>query len=255
MANPQKENGYTAIANEILEKLLQFRIDGREFRILLAIIRKTYGFHKKKDRIPLSQLADMTKISRHHICKIVKDLEAKKLIIVDREGMITVYSLNKDYEKWVKSAKEGSPKQGSPTQGTGVVPQKGTEAVPSTGLVLVPSTGLSKESIKDTKETIQKKTSEAVASQDINEFLDKFKTINPSYKKYFGNKTQRSAISRILTEYTPQQIDWVFNVLPKTNTMKYAPTIFTPIQFEDKITALISFLKKEKDTTPKFVKL
>jgi len=41
MANPQIEDGYTRIANEILENLIAFDLSGQEVRVALFVIRKT----------------------------------------------------------------------------------------------------------------------------------------------------------------------------------------------------------------------
>ena len=47
MANPQKENGYTSIANDIVEALAGIRIPGEARQCLDVILRKTYGWNKK----------------------------------------------------------------------------------------------------------------------------------------------------------------------------------------------------------------
>lgn len=96
MASPQKENGFTSIANELLEKLCQFSLPGRELRVLLFVIRKTYGYRQKSDWISLSQFAEGTKIDISNICKILKKLVAKNLLIKAKNS----YSLQKDWEQW-----------------------------------------------------------------------------------------------------------------------------------------------------------
>ena len=60
MANPQREDGHIDIANEIAEKLARTQLSGTEHKIIWAIWRKTWGWHKKEDRISLSQLVKMT---------------------------------------------------------------------------------------------------------------------------------------------------------------------------------------------------
>ena len=47
MANPQLEDGYTKIANEILEALAGINLSPYEGRALFFLIRKTYGWKKK----------------------------------------------------------------------------------------------------------------------------------------------------------------------------------------------------------------
>jgi phage replication O-like protein O len=102
MANPQIENGYTKIANEILERLVNTPLLGAEFQVLLYIIRKTYGYNKKRDQISFTQFEKATGISRQTINKTIKNLIAKGMIvkIYLPEGNIG-YTFIKDHEKWV----------------------------------------------------------------------------------------------------------------------------------------------------------
>lgn len=102
MASPQWENGYTKIANEILERLVNTPLLGAEFQVLLFIIRKTYGYNKKQDRISFTQFEKATGISRQTINKTIKNLVAKGMIvkIYLPEGNIG-YTFIKDHEKWV----------------------------------------------------------------------------------------------------------------------------------------------------------
>ena len=102
MASPQKENGYTPIANEILEELVKIDLLGAEFRVLFFIIRKTYGYHKKQDRISFTQFEKSTGISRPTINKTLKNLMAKGLIVkICLPGGNIGYSFIKDHENWV----------------------------------------------------------------------------------------------------------------------------------------------------------
>ena len=43
MANPQIENGYTAVANEILDNLYKFSLNGTELKVISCIFRYTFG--------------------------------------------------------------------------------------------------------------------------------------------------------------------------------------------------------------------
>ena len=84
MANPQAENGYTPIANEIVEALYRVNLSAYESRVLWYLCRKIYGWSKKTDWIALSQFSkdyykekevSMAKITIHYgergfvICK------------------------------------------------------------------------------------------------------------------------------------------------------------------------------------------
>lgn len=100
MASPQKENGYTPVANEILEKLYEIDIDGVPLRTVLFIIRKTYGYNKKRDRISLSQFSQALGKDRAQICRVLKKLESMKIIIRIQDDNGTEYEFNKDYDGW-----------------------------------------------------------------------------------------------------------------------------------------------------------
>lgn len=68
-----------------------------ELRVLLVIMRKTFGWHKVRDRISISQLEKMTGSHRSNIIKATKDLIKKGLIKKevsgDRGMQVTYYEL------------------------------------------------------------------------------------------------------------------------------------------------------------------
>lgn len=83
--------------------------------------------------------------------------------------------------------------------------------------------------------------------KNINYLLDLFKGVNPSYKRLFLNRTQRAAITRVLKSIGEEKLVFILNALPKSNSEKYAPTITTPLQLEEKLGQLISFWQKKKN--------
>lgn len=87
------------------------------------------------------------------------------------------------------------------------------------------------------------------SSQLISKIIDSFKGVNSAYKKWFGNKTQRSACDRLLNQHGVEQILKVIAILPKTNNMPYMPKITTPLQLEDKWASLEAQLKSKKAET------
>jgi phage replication O-like protein O len=107
MANPQKENGFTPIANELLEALARIRIPGEAMQVLWVILRKTYGFGKKEDWICLEQFQTLTGLSKPHVIQALHKLRALNIITKNRneitnKGKIEniTYSINKDYDRW-----------------------------------------------------------------------------------------------------------------------------------------------------------
>lgn len=111
MANPKPENGHIDIANELAEAFARYFPGKAEAQILWAILRKTYGWHKKEDEISIGQLMDMTKLSRRMVIYSLQNLEAKKIIIIKRKkktgglNETNIISFQKDYDKWVVQEK------------------------------------------------------------------------------------------------------------------------------------------------------
>ena len=102
MSNPQKENGYVMIANELFEAFCRTRLSGEASQVLNAIIRKTYGFNKKTDVISLSQFCLMTKMPKSSVARAVRYLRTRKIIKTKPHGYTTEYGVNKNYDEWEK---------------------------------------------------------------------------------------------------------------------------------------------------------
>jgi phage replication O-like protein O len=101
MASPQKENGYTATAHELIEAFCRLQISGGAHRILRVIERKTYGYNKKKDYISISQFEKYTCLDRRTITRALDELEKSKIIFISRVSETNEYMINKDYDTWV----------------------------------------------------------------------------------------------------------------------------------------------------------
>lgn len=105
MASPQVKNGFTAIANEVMEALAGAALTGREFRVLVVVLRKTWGWQKKSDRISGSQIAKLTGIDRRHVASLLKALERRSFLVrtegkTQREAWMVRF--NKNHEEWEK---------------------------------------------------------------------------------------------------------------------------------------------------------
>jgi phage replication O-like protein O len=103
MASPQLENGYTKIANELLEALIGAGLAGQELAAALFIIRKTWGFNKPSDCIALSQISKALRISPARSAHVMRKLQASRIVLlVDYiQGLTKKYSINKDYHAWI----------------------------------------------------------------------------------------------------------------------------------------------------------
>jgi len=81
---------------------------------------------------------------------------------------------------------------------------------------------------------------------NINSLIKLFEPINPSYKNMFKNKTQRSALERMVKEHGVVRITKLLEVLPDIVSKTYAPRITTPVQLEKKLGELQLFISQER---------
>jgi len=106
MNSPQLENGYLQIANELAEGFGRKRIPGNEMQLVWCVIRKTWGWtngSKKKDWdwISLTQFEAFTELNRKTVCRGLKSLVAKKILLKN----VNSYKLNKKYSEWLVAKK------------------------------------------------------------------------------------------------------------------------------------------------------
>ena len=66
-ASPQLENGYTRIANELLEVITFYPFAMSEYKVVLAVIRETYGFQLKAKKLSYGIIAKLTGLSRRQV--------------------------------------------------------------------------------------------------------------------------------------------------------------------------------------------
>ncbi|EMN1549382.1 replication protein [Enterobacter kobei] len=90
------DDGYTRIANELLEAVMAADLTARQLKVVLAVIRKTYGFGKKLDRITNTQIAMMTGIHHTHVCKAKNEMIAMNIIISNGHSI----GVNKVISDW-----------------------------------------------------------------------------------------------------------------------------------------------------------
>lgn len=120
--NPQPEDGTVRIATELWEALTAIRIPGEAMQCLLFILRKTYGWNKKKDAISNSQFVEATGISKWHVDRAIQKLIDIKIVTKKGGGKASIYAVNKQYHTWKKL-----PRKVTVTQNGGKLPRKVTK--------------------------------------------------------------------------------------------------------------------------------
>ena len=137
--NPQLEDGHTRIANELLEAVMHYPFSAGEYRVLLAVVRLTYGWHRRERPMAQRTLAQATGLSRRQVKRILAGLRQQGVLLRDRTTRPFTYQLNKTYvgwrdwpATWLEDLRADLRQQGcalSP-QGDSVVPVAGDTSVP-----------------------------------------------------------------------------------------------------------------------------
>lgn len=101
----------------------------------------------------------------------------------------------------------------------------------------------------DKKEKNEKKIQASQSDAGlIIELISSFEGVNPSFKRWYGNPTQRGACDRLIVAYGLEKLRRVVVLLKKTNGMRFFPTITTPVQLEDKWAQLeLALIRKKSE--------
>lgn len=206
MANPQTSDGFTSIANEIMEALAKVRIPGEARQVLDFILRKTYGWQKKIDEIALSKFVEGTGLSRPHICNSIQKLLKMKLIITEKGNENTSYGIQKDFEKWIPLPKKVT-----------IITEKGNESLLKKGHT--------KESIEEKKDKpLRENKISRPTNPHVREFLDfyfqeferkfKIKPIirkgqDPSLVKNLLDQIEINELRNILISFFESEDSWI----------------------------------------------
>ena len=83
---------YTQIPNLLLEEHIKAMTEA-EMRVALAIARKTFGWHKRQDKLSLSQLMNLTGMSRQGVINGVEAGIARGIIRRESDGQGYLYEL------------------------------------------------------------------------------------------------------------------------------------------------------------------
>ncbi|EIN7266351.1 replication protein [Salmonella enterica subsp. enterica serovar Give] len=93
------DDGYTRFANELLEAIASADLTARQLKVMLAYVRKTYGFNKKTDRIADEQIAQLTGLSRQNVNKAKKELISMNCLFMDGNQI----GVNREVSAWLFS--------------------------------------------------------------------------------------------------------------------------------------------------------
>jgi phage replication O-like protein O len=98
---PQLEDGHTRIANELLEAIISFDFSKRQYKVVLFVLRKTYGWNKKADVMSLSQIMEGTGLDRANCSRTLAELGEMKVLLKQQQAAGNLVEFNKKYKQWV----------------------------------------------------------------------------------------------------------------------------------------------------------
>ena len=203
MASPQKENGFTPVAHEILESIAKYPINGTQHRVIDVIWRYTYGFNRKEHGLSETFISKATNIHRKQIQRELNELISCNIIHVIKDATFSsprTLAFNKDYGQWVVANKL----PGSKIEDTSnKIPGSQLDAHTGSGLVPSPGSELAPQERKVLKKTLKKDY-----SLEIENFRNRYLDFIDVIDDYFdilrttrvSGKISNSIIVKVYTE-------------------------------------------------------
>ncbi|ECF7725986.1 replication protein [Salmonella enterica] len=137
------DDGFTRIANEILEAVMHAGLSQHQLLVFMAVMRKTYGFNKKSDWVSNEQLSELTGILPHK-CSSAKSALVKRGILTQTGRVI---GINKTVSEWSSLPIKGTEKKpylekvNLPESGKKSLPESGKKSLPESGKKSLPESG------------------------------------------------------------------------------------------------------------------
>jgi phage replication O-like protein O len=98
--DPQIENGYLKVANELAEAMYQHNFSATESRIIWYIIRRTFGYNKTWARITVKEWEEATRLKSTHIYRTLRRLQDRNIVTWDGHKKKRRIRIQKHYKKW-----------------------------------------------------------------------------------------------------------------------------------------------------------
>lgn len=105
------DDGYTRIANELLEAVMLAGLTQHQLLVFLAVMRKTYGFNKKLDWVSNEQLSELIGILPHK-CSAAKSVLVKRGILIQSGRNTGINNVVSEWSTLPESGKKSLPKSG-----------------------------------------------------------------------------------------------------------------------------------------------
>lgn len=107
------DDGYTRLANMLLEEYAGADLTKRQFKVLLAVLRLTYGWNKPMDRIANSQIAQIARLPEKRVSEARVQLVGMNLLTQVGRSI----GPNKNTAEWLLPAGENRDTENPSKQG------------------------------------------------------------------------------------------------------------------------------------------
>lgn len=145
------DDGFTRIANELLEAVMHAGLSQHQLLVFMAVMRKTYGFNKKSDWVSNEQISELTGILPHK-CSAAKSALVKRGILTQTGRVI---GINKTVSEWSYLPVKGTEKK--PYLKKVNLPESGKKSLPESGNDYYPNQVNTKDKhTKDNKDNSNK---------------------------------------------------------------------------------------------------
>ncbi len=101
----QAEERYTRVSHGILEALALAGLGKRHYKVLLVLMRQTYGYDKVSDEISLTQFHDKTGVLPSNVSGAIDELVDMRVVVKMPGKHAASLSINKDIAQWQGNAK------------------------------------------------------------------------------------------------------------------------------------------------------
>lgn len=161
------DDGFTRVANSIYDHLCKADLTGAQFQVIHAIIRITYGYHQKTNRITNTYLAELTGVSEKGVRLCLAELQSRQMITLEKSGLMKVVGINKVLSDWVlttgKSEKQSAKGKQSRNCSSSLRRNNGSikteQRLPQDGTTVPYSGNCSSSTKENPKDNLLKKTS------------------------------------------------------------------------------------------------
>lgn len=107
------DDGYTRLANMLLEEYAGADLTKRQFKVLLAVLRLTYGWNKPMDRIANSQIAQIARLPEKRVSEARVQLVGMNLLTQVGRSI----GPNKNTDEWLLPVGENCDTENPSKQG------------------------------------------------------------------------------------------------------------------------------------------